>query len=454
MRAISVEFAGGDLRRFDGLDAPDLAAPGFFLGFDPVDRDFSFLSDARRLDGLARGDLGFFDRAGAGDVERADALFLLDARCGGYFSRRNVAFLQCAGPFDFQRPRRELRRDAIGGQGLFPCDAGGFGRPCGGDLFLVDGAVARDLAAADFLFQGDALLGDDALLRDACALGRLARGDLGLLQIACALDFEPPVFLLLADARYANGELLGDARFLGLLAGRDLGLLDIALPLDLAALIVLLAGDPRLGKDALLGDARTLDPFARGNLGLVDLAAALDLAFANVALGNDARFGQGSLVRNSRLFDLFPAGDLGLFRLGVAQRAFAGELGALHGAPHFDVALLIEAGSLAFAIDFERLLLGFKVAAADQDHRFLLDVVAQLAPRLDVLDQLGQAFGVEAVRRIEEFEIGLVEIGDRHGFELEPVLLQPFQRQLLHPGDVFAAPFVHFLHGHFGGDRA
>ena len=32
----------------------------------------------------------------------------------------------------------------------------------------------------------------------------------------------------------------------------------------------------------------------------------------------------------------------------------------------------------------------------------------------DVLDQLGQALGVEAVRRIEEFEVGLVEIGDRH----------------------------------------
>ena len=61
---------------------------------------------------------------------------------------------------------------------------------------------------------------------------------------------------------------------------------------------------------------------------------------------------------------------------------------------------------------------------------FLLDVVAQLAPRFDVLDQLGQAFGVEAVRRIEELKVGLVEIGDRHRFEFEAVLLQGFQRRI------------------------
>ena len=83
---------------------------------------------------------------------------------------------------------------------------------------------------------------------------------------------------------------------------------------------------------------------------------------------------------------------------------------------------------------------------------FLLDVVAQLAPRLDVLDELGQAFGVEAVRRIEEFEIGLIEVGDGHRFELEPVLLEAFKCRLLDARDVFAAPLVHLHHGHFGGD--
>ena len=130
-----------------------------------------------------------------------------------------------------------------------------------------------------------------------------------------------------------------------------------------------------------------------------------------------------TLVRDAGLFDLLAAGDLRLLGLGVAQRPLAGEFGALHRAPHFDVAFLIEARGLALAIDFQRLLLGFEIAAADEDHQFLLDVVAQLAARFDVLDQLGQAFGVEAVRRIEEFEVGLVEIGDRDRFKFEAVLL-------------------------------
>ena len=454
MRAVSVDFARGDFGRLDGLDARDLAAPRLFLGDDPLDRDLLFLRDARRLDRLARRDLRLLDRAGAGDIERADAFLLLDARRGRHFARLDVGFLQRPRALDLQRSGGELGGDALGGERFFARDARGFGRLGGGDLFLLDGAVARDLAAADFLLQRDALVGDDALLRDARALGSLARGDLGLFQIARAFDFEPPVLLVLGDARDGDREFLGDTRFLGLLARRDFGLLDVALTLDLAPLVVFLARDPRLGDDPLLGDARALDPFARGDLGLVDLAAALDLALADVALGGDARFGERALMRDARLLDLLAGGDLRLLGLGVAQRTLAGEFGALHRAPDLDVALLIEPRGFAFAIDLQRLLLGFEIAAADEDHRFLLDVVAQLAPRFDVLDQLGQAFGVEAVRRIEELQIGLVEIGDRHRFEFEAVLLQAFQRRILHPGDVFAAPLVHLLHGHFRGDRA
>ena len=92
------------------------------------------------------------------------------------------------------------------------------------------------------------------------------------------------------------------------------------------------------------------------------------------------------------------------------SRALARQLGALQGAAELDVAFLLEAGVLALALDVERLLLGFEVAGADLDHRVLLDVVAQLAPVLDLLDERGQAFGVEPVRRIEEFEVGLVEV--------------------------------------------
>ena len=110
--------------------------------------------------------------------------------------------------------------------------------------------------------------------------------------------------------------------------------------------------------------------------------------------------------------DLLARRDLGLLGLGLAQRALARDLGALHGAADLDVALLLEPRGLALALDVERLPLGFEVAGADPDHRVLLDVVAQLAPRLDLLDQPGQAFGVEAVRGVEVFEVGLVEVGD------------------------------------------
>ena len=155
----------------------------------------------------------------------------------------------------------------------------------------------------------------------------------------------------------------------------------------------------------------------------------------------------------ARLLDLLAGGDLRLLGFGVAQRALAGELRALDRATHLDVAFLIKARGFAFTVDLQGLLLGLEIAAADQDHRVLLDVVAQLAPRFDVLDQFGQALGIEAVRRIEKLEIGLVEIGDRHRFELEAVLLEALERRLLDPVDVFAAPLVHFHHGHFRCDR-
>ena len=330
-------------------------------------------------------------------------------------------------------------------------ELGGF---CRGNLLLFDRAVAGNFTAADFLLERNTLVGDDALLRNARALGGLARGDLGLFQVALPLDLETPILLVLGDARAGHGQLLRDARLFGLFAGRDFGVLDVALALDFAPLVVLFAGDARFGDDALLGDARALDPLAGGDLGLVDLAAAVDLAFADLALRCNARFGDRALVGDARLLDFFARGDLCLFRFGVAQRAFAGEFGALHCAPYFDVALLIEPRGLALAIDFEGLLLGLEIAAANENHRILFDVVAQLAPRLDVFDELGQTFGVEAVRRVKKLEAGLVKIGDRHRFELKPVPLQALQCGFRDPGDVFAALLMHLHHSHFGGDRA
>ena len=85
--------------------------------------------------------------------------------------------------------------------------------------------------------------------------------------------------------------------------------------------------------------------------------------------------------------------------------------------------------------------------------RILFDVVAQLALGLDVLHQAGQALGVEPVRRIEVFEVGLIEIGDGDRLQLKPVLGERLGGGGLEPRDVLAALLVHLLHGHFGGHR-
>ena len=305
----------------------------------------------------------------------------------------------------------------------------------------------------DFFLERDALVGHDALLRDACPLGGFAGRDFGLLEIAGALDLEAAVLFFHGNAGARDRQFLGDTRPFGLFARPDLGMLDVTLALDLAPLVVFLAGDPGLGDDALLRDAGALDALVGGDLGLVDLPAALDLALTDFAFRVDPRLGDGALMRDAGLLHLLATGELRLFSLGVAQRALARQLGALHRAPHFDVAFLVEARGLALAIDFKRLFLCFEVAGADQDHRILLDVVAHLAAGFDVLDQFGQALGVEPVRRIEKLEVGLIEIGDRDGFEFEAVLLEAFERRVLDTRDVFAAPFVHLHHGHFRGDR-
>src|SRR5262249_3393008 len=158
---------------------------------------------------------------------------------------------------------------------------------------------------------------------------------------------------VLGDARRRHRELLGDARLFGFLARGDLRLLDGARLLDLATLVFFLAGDTRFGDHPLLRDAGALDALARGDLGLVELAGALDLALADLALGDDARFGKCALMGDTGLLDLLAGGDLRLLRFGVAQRALARELGALHRAPHLDVALLVQPRGLALAVDLQ-----------------------------------------------------------------------------------------------------
>jgi hypothetical protein len=100
------------------------------------------------------------------------------------------------------------------------------------------------------------------------------------------------------------------------------------------------------------------------------------ISLCRVSLGCDACLGDSLLVGDARLLDRFARHDLSLFGFGFAQRALARDFGALQGAAHFDVTLLLEAGGLALPLDIERLPFGLEVAGADPDHRILLDVVA------------------------------------------------------------------------------
>ncbi len=88
------------------------------------------------------------------------------------------------------------------------------------------------------------------------------------------------------------------------------------------------------------------------------------------------------------------------------------------------------------------------------DHRVLFDVVADLLAPLDLLGQARQALGVEGVGRIEELHAGLVELGQRHGLELEAVLQQVLGHRVAHALHVVAALLVHLLHRHLGGHGA
>ncbi len=289
---------------------------------------------------------------------------------------------------------------------------------------------------------------------DAGLLGRFPRCDLGFLDDAGPFDLAAAGLFFVGDSRVGDGAILLDARLLDGLAGGNLGFLHRPRAFDVALPHLALRCDTCGVDRPLIGDAGLLDLLAGEQLLLFDGAGALDLALAGFAFGGDPSFGDREFVGDPGLLDGLARGELGLLGLGLAQRAFARHLGALQSAAHFDVAFLIEAGGLALALDFQRLPFGVEVAGADLDHRVLLDVVAQLALGLDVLHQPGQTFGVESVRRVEIFQVGLVEVGDGDGFEFQAVLGQGFRRSRLEARDIFAALLVHLLHVHLGCNRA
>ena len=355
---------------------------------------------------------------------------------------------------DFQLARRVLGADPLRRQRPLPRDPCGFHRLLRLDLGFLNGAYLRNLQRPGALVGGDALDIDDGGLGDPGLFGRLARRDFGFLDRAGAFDLAPSGFFLVGDPCIRDRAILLDARLLDRFAGRDLGFLDRSGALDVALPHLALGGDTRGVDRALVGDLGFFDFLARQQFLFLHRAGALDLAVTGLAFGGDAGFGDRLFVGDAGLLDRLAGGNLRLLGLGFAQRALARHLGALQRAAHLDVAFLVEAGGLALALDLQRLALGIEVAGADLDHRILFDVVAQLALGLDVLHQAGQALGVEPVRRIEIFEIGLIEIGDGDQLQLKPVLGQRLGGGGLEPRDVLAALLVHLLHGHFGGHRA
>ena len=142
--------------------------------------------------------------------------------------------------------------------------------------------------------------------------------------------------------------------------------------------------------------------------------------------------------------------DLRPLGLLLLVGALAGDLGPLGRALRLELALLRQPRILQLAVDVERLPLGVEILVADLDHRVLLDVVADLLAPLDLLGQARQALGVEGVGRVEELHGRLVELGQRHGLELEAVLQQVGRDHGAHALDVFAALLVHLLHRHLG----
>ena len=333
-------------------------------------------------------------------------------------------------------------------------DLGRLDRLIGRDFRLFDRPGARNLEPAGALFPGDALGVDRIRLHDAELLRRLAGLDLGLVHRTAARDLAATRLLLVDDARFRYRALLLDARLLDVFARLNLGFLDRARALDLLLAHLALGGDARGVDRLLVGDPRLVDGFARRYLDFLDCTGTLDFPLTDVAFAGDARLADRLLVGDAGFLDGLARGNLRLLRFGLAKRALARDFRALHCAPDFDIALLVEPRRLAVALDFQRLPLRLEIAGADIDHRFLFDVVAQFPSGLDRLHQVGQALGVEAIGGIEEFEIGLVEVGDGDRFEFEPVLRERLGGGGLDARDIFAALLVHLLHRHFGGDRA
>ncbi len=398
-----------------------------------------FFSWAMRAASIASrdGDIGLLDGAVAGDFERADALFLGDAAGLGGFARRDAGDLERLVAIDLELAACSARRRC--GSAASVCSRAmlrGFDRLLRVDLGFLDGCASCSISSARVRSSEAMRSALTAVIWAMRSLfGCLPGGDLGLVDGARALDLAPAGLLLVGDAGSVTARSCWMRAF-----STDFAGLRSRPPRRRGSARSRVCRTSRSEAMRAVSTERWLAmrafsiSFARGDLPLLDRRRALDLLLAGLALGGDARFGDRLLVGDARLLDRLARRDLRLLGFGLAQRALARHLGALQRAAHLDVALLLKTRCLALALDIERLPLGLEIAGADLDHRILFDVVAQLArgprcPRISrVRPSASKRFeGLKNSRSVWSRSVIATD------FELEAVLGQRLRSRGLRP---------------------
>ena len=392
--------------------AVDLALLGRLLGGDALGGELLLLRDARGLDRLARRDLGGVDRPVAGDLQRADRLVAGDAL------RRHPALLGDA---------RRLHLVARGDLRVSIASLRAISRPrvscseamrSAASRFSWAMRAASTASCAAISASSTARLRAISSARTRCswamrAVSVASRAAISASSIALRRSISRRRVSSSLAMRASVTAFSWAMRRFSVSSRTAMSACSTARVRSISRRCVSSSRAMRASVSACSWAMRAFSIASRAAISASSTVLSRSISRWRMSRSEAMR---ASLMARSLamrdLLDLLAGGDLRLLGLGLAQGALARHLGTLQRAALLDVALLLEPRGLALPLDVERLLLGLEVARADADHRVLLDVVAQLAALLDLLDQLGQAFGIEPVRRVEELQVGLVEIGD------------------------------------------
>ena len=168
----------------------------------------------------------------------------------------------------------------------------------------------------------------------------------------------------------------------------------------------------------------------------------LDLAGIASLVGFRLLVGDRKLLLDAVFRLVLQRGLLDLRRLRAHRRGLVG-----------NVALLGQFRFALGAFDLERRLAGDQILLGDSHFGGANDLVALLLALLGDLGQRRQAVRVEEVGRVEMLDVALVELGQRHRFELEAVVLDVRADGVLHRLDEGRALLLQLLEVHGRGDR-